>query len=90
MVTVIELPMEDKAVTDTVDGNMNTNTFQGNADIRTYTLGEFKEIILSETRQSRATSLKEPAFGTGLAALDTIKKDDLLKEQFVEFAGSNF
>ena len=84
VVTVIELPMEDRAVTDAVEGNINTNTFQGKADIRTYTMEEFKEDILSETRQSRAASLKEPAFGTGLATLDTIKKDDLLKELFVD------
>ena len=84
VVTVIELPMEDKPVIDAAAGNIATNTFQGNADIRTYTLGEFKEDILSETRQSRAASLKEPAFGTRIATLDTIKMDDFLKDQFID------
>lgn len=76
--------MEDKTIQDAADGNVATHTFQGNADIRIYTMGDVKEVIISETSQSGVAFLKEPAFGTGLATLNTIKKDDFFKEQFVD------
>ena len=81
--TVIELPMTSRQINDNVAGVINVTTYHGPADIRMMSAEDFEDEILNVTGQRGAAALVAPAFGAGVATLDTETKADELHELVV-------
>ena len=78
--TVVELPITSRQISDDVAGVVNVTTYHGQADIRTMFAEDFEDEILNTTGQKGAAALVAPAFGAGVATLDTETKANKLYE----------
>ena len=81
--TVIELPVTSAQINDDIAGIITVVTYHGKADLRTLSAVEFEDQILNVRDQKGATALVAPAFGAGVATLDTETKVDELHKPVV-------
>ena len=76
--------MENKIIKNGTGNDIVVNTFQGNDDIRTYTVDEWAVVMERTSQPKEACSLKAAAFGYTQAVLETVKTEAEFKERVVK------
>ena len=80
----MKLPMENKTIKNGTGNDIVVNTFQGNDDIRTYTVDEWAAVMERTGQTKEACSLKAAPFGYTQAVIETIKTEAEFKERVAE------
>ena len=76
--------MENKVIKDGSGNDITVHTFQGNDDIRTYTVEEWVAIRARTSQPTEACSLKPAPFSHTQAVLENVKTEAEFRERIVD------